>query len=148
LRVNALAQASSLDSKNAYILHYSLGPGIHYLVIDNTKEFGVVKPTGDVEVSLSINIITAGAQAQQLGDVIMPTWAAAVGLAAIIIGCAAVIGLACLLCRGRRRYREVPDSPDSDVTMAKRWKPKQHRKKVLQMSPMSGDDKESKDLEV
>lgn len=108
------AQASSLDTLTAHVLHHKLDEGIHYLVVDNTKEFGETKPTGDVEVELSINVLSqfSPSALEPLGQVVVPTWMAAVVLALLLasLGTTAVLGCLLLTRQPRSHASEAGDT--------------------------------------
>eukprot|EP00191_Tetraselmis_sp_GSL018_P013448 CAMPEP_0177587508 /NCGR_PEP_ID=MMETSP0419_2-20121207/5696_1 /TAXON_ID=582737 /ORGANISM="Tetraselmis sp., Strain GSL018" /LENGTH=221 /DNA_ID=CAMNT_0019077577 /DNA_START=662 /DNA_END=1323 /DNA_ORIENTATION=- len=121
-------EASTLDSRQAHLLHYRLGPGLHYLVVDNSKEFGSTKPAGDVEVSLSINVLDPRGGVEALGRAVsVPTWAAVATLAvaAVALLCSTALGSALLLRRGSPAEAAVGGVP------TRRWRTKPGGKKKV-----------------
>jgi len=120
-RCAAAIQASDLDAQTAHILHYQLDAGIHYLVIDNTKEFGQTKPSGDVTVFLAINVISAGQMGSRFGEIVVPTWVAAAGLAAVLcaLGAASICGCLLLL-RHPAPPRDEHEESDPELMLVRR----------------------------
>eukprot|EP00192_Tetraselmis_astigmatica_P018164 CAMPEP_0117677456 /NCGR_PEP_ID=MMETSP0804-20121206/16756_1 /TAXON_ID=1074897 /ORGANISM="Tetraselmis astigmatica, Strain CCMP880" /LENGTH=242 /DNA_ID=CAMNT_0005486743 /DNA_START=453 /DNA_END=1181 /DNA_ORIENTATION=+ len=114
-------EASDLDAQTAHILHYQLDAGIHYLVIDNTKEFGQTKPSGDVTVFLAINVISAGQMGSRFGEIVVPTWVAAAGLAAVLcaLGAASICGCLLLL-RHPAPPRDEHEESDPELMLVRR----------------------------
>jgi len=147
-------EASTLDAKTAHALHYRLGEGLHYLVIDNSKEFGSTKPSSDVEVSLSINILGGGPDGPTsvMGHIVAPTWVVAFVLAALMASASAACVFGSLLLARRRAKRQAggPDGDDPDLVMVRRARHKSNRAHHTRLGPLvrgskakdSGDEKD------